>query len=158
MRHRGRDSSRMSRRSQWNSRRSVKLLSTSDWFGVGPVIGVVPRPRNHDPQRGAVEGATQPATSSGTRPGTVSTWILGRRSSTVSSWRISDRLTEPDRSVPTPEVPTMSMTDQPSNPNKALWEKGDFTQIAATMRESGEAVGGFGGHRRGPGRARPRLR
>jgi ubiquinone/menaquinone biosynthesis C-methylase UbiE len=26
------------------------------------------------------------------------------------------------------------------NPNKALWEKGDFTQIAATMRQSGEAV------------------
>jgi ubiquinone/menaquinone biosynthesis C-methylase UbiE len=25
------------------------------------------------------------------------------------------------------------------NPNKALWEKGDFTQIAATMRESGDA-------------------
>jgi ubiquinone/menaquinone biosynthesis C-methylase UbiE len=24
------------------------------------------------------------------------------------------------------------------NPNKALWEKGDFTRIAATMRESGE--------------------
>ncbi len=28
----------------------------------------------------------------------------------------------------------------PANPNKALWEKGDFTRIAATMRESGEAV------------------
>jgi SAM-dependent methyltransferase len=27
-----------------------------------------------------------------------------------------------------------------TNPNKALWEKGDFTRIAATMRESGEAV------------------
>ena len=27
-----------------------------------------------------------------------------------------------------------------ANPNKALWEKGDFTQIAATMRESGEAL------------------
>jgi len=27
-----------------------------------------------------------------------------------------------------------------SNPNKALWEKGDFTRIAATMRESGEAL------------------
>jgi len=27
-----------------------------------------------------------------------------------------------------------------SNPNKALWEKGDFTQIAAFMRESGEEV------------------
>lgn len=26
------------------------------------------------------------------------------------------------------------------NPNKALWEKGDFTRLAATMRESGEAV------------------
>jgi ubiquinone/menaquinone biosynthesis C-methylase UbiE len=26
------------------------------------------------------------------------------------------------------------------NPNKALWEKGDFTAIAATMRESGEAL------------------
>jgi ubiquinone/menaquinone biosynthesis C-methylase UbiE len=26
------------------------------------------------------------------------------------------------------------------NPNKALWEKGDFTEIASYMRESGEAV------------------
>src|SRR5437667_2294492 len=26
------------------------------------------------------------------------------------------------------------------NPNKALWEKGDFSQIAAFMRQSGEAV------------------
>jgi SAM-dependent methyltransferase len=28
----------------------------------------------------------------------------------------------------------------PANPNKALWEKGDFTRIAATMRDSGEAL------------------
>ena len=28
----------------------------------------------------------------------------------------------------------------PANPNKALWEKGDFTRIAGTMRESGEAL------------------
>jgi SAM-dependent methyltransferase len=27
-----------------------------------------------------------------------------------------------------------------TNPNKALWEKGDFTRIAQSMRESGEAV------------------
>jgi len=27
-----------------------------------------------------------------------------------------------------------------ANPNKALWEKGDFTRIAKTMRESGEAL------------------
>ena len=28
----------------------------------------------------------------------------------------------------------------PANPNKALWEKGDFTRIAETMRESGEGL------------------
>ena len=28
------------------------------------------------------------------------------------------------------------------NPNKALWEKGDFTRLAATMRESGETLVG----------------
>src|SRR5689334_20174323 len=27
-----------------------------------------------------------------------------------------------------------------ANPNKALWEKGDFTRIAQSMRESGEAL------------------
>ena len=32
------------------------------------------------------------------------------------------------------------------NPNQALWEKGDFTKIAALMRESGES---------GAGRIRP---
>src|ERR1700734_3013361 len=26
------------------------------------------------------------------------------------------------------------------NPNKALWEKGDFTRIAQSMRQSGEAL------------------
>ena len=31
-------------------------------------------------------------------------------------------------------------TEAPANPNKALWEKGDFTRIAAAMRESGEAL------------------
>ena len=28
------------------------------------------------------------------------------------------------------------------NPNKALWEKGDFTRIAASMRESGDGLVG----------------
>ena len=32
------------------------------------------------------------------------------------------------------------MSTAPANANKALWEKGDFTRIAATMRESGEAL------------------
>jgi SAM-dependent methyltransferase len=31
-------------------------------------------------------------------------------------------------------------TDPAVNPNKALWEKGDFTRIAAAMRESGEEL------------------
>ena len=30
------------------------------------------------------------------------------------------------------------MSGQSDNPNQALWEKGDFTRIASTMRESGE--------------------
>ncbi len=30
--------------------------------------------------------------------------------------------------------------NQSMNPNKALWEKGDFTRIAESMRESGEAL------------------
>src|SRR6201981_3733456 len=35
------------------------------------------------------------------------------------------------------------------NPNKALWEKGDFTRIATTMRESGEALVGTLGIKKG---------
>jgi ubiquinone/menaquinone biosynthesis C-methylase UbiE len=35
------------------------------------------------------------------------------------------------------------------NPNKALWEKGDFTRIAASMRESGEALVGALGIKKG---------
>ena len=32
------------------------------------------------------------------------------------------------------------MSSPAANPNKALWEKGDFTRIAATMRQSGEEL------------------
>jgi ubiquinone/menaquinone biosynthesis C-methylase UbiE len=32
------------------------------------------------------------------------------------------------------------MNSAPTNPNKALWEKGDFTRIAQSMRESGDAL------------------
>ena len=35
------------------------------------------------------------------------------------------------------------------NPNKMLWEKGDFTRIASSMRESGEALVGTLGIARG---------
>ena len=44
------------------------------------------------------------------------------------------------------------------NPNKALWEKGDFTRIAATMRESGEALVERIGVTEGHAGARPRVR
>ncbi|MES2633022.1 MAG: class I SAM-dependent methyltransferase [Pseudomonadota bacterium] len=38
-------------------------------------------------------------------------------------------------------TPTSVHTSTPTaNPNQALWEKGDFTRIAAAMRESGEAL------------------
>lgn len=35
---------------------------------------------------------------------------------------------------------TNPQPDPPVNPNKALWEKGDFTRIAGAMRQSGEAL------------------
>src|SRR5262245_50480921 len=38
-------------------------------------------------------------------------------------------------------APTNQRTrSAPMNPNKALWEKGDFTRIAESMRESGKAL------------------
>jgi 2-polyprenyl-3-methyl-5-hydroxy-6-metoxy-1,4-benzoquinol methylase len=45
-------------------------------------------------------------------------------------------------------TPAASNT-QPANPNKALWEKGDFTRIAETMRASGEALVGKLGIKKG---------
>jgi hypothetical protein len=52
----------------------------------------------------------------------------------------------------------MNQVTKPTNPNKALWEKGDFTRIAQSMRESGEAlVLQLGNHRRSQG-PRPRMR
>src|SRR5262245_59385182 len=35
---------------------------------------------------------------------------------------------------------TSEQITPPINLNKALWEKGDFTRLAATMRESGETL------------------
>src|SRR6476620_10660960 len=36
--------------------------------------------------------------------------------------------------------PTIGGGGKPMNPNKALWEKGDFTRIAQSMRKSGEEL------------------
>ncbi len=33
-----------------------------------------------------------------------------------------------------------TQTEPPANPNRALWEKGDFTRIAESMRDSGQAL------------------
>jgi ubiquinone/menaquinone biosynthesis C-methylase UbiE len=35
---------------------------------------------------------------------------------------------------------TTTPASTPVNPNQALWEKGDFTRLAATMRQSGDAL------------------
>ena len=40
------------------------------------------------------------------------------------------------------------MNSTVANPNKALWEKGDFTEIAALMRQSGEELVKSPGRRR----------
>jgi ubiquinone/menaquinone biosynthesis C-methylase UbiE len=41
---------------------------------------------------------------------------------------------------PSETAPQISSPSTGTNPNKALWEKGDFTRIAETMRESGAAL------------------
>src|SRR5207248_8128866 len=42
--------------------------------------------------------------------------------------------------ITTPLRQEKPMSTSTTNPNKALWEKGDFTHIAQSMRESGEAL------------------
>jgi 2-polyprenyl-3-methyl-5-hydroxy-6-metoxy-1,4-benzoquinol methylase len=60
--------------------------------------------------------------------------VPGATESPPCSWRRSDGMTEG-------EGVGVSLM----NPNKTLWEKGDFTRIAESMRESGEAlVNGLG--------------
>jgi SAM-dependent methyltransferase len=44
------------------------------------------------------------------------------------------------RVVAPPATPSTVDEEHPMNPNKALWEKGDFTRVARYMRESGEAL------------------
>jgi SAM-dependent methyltransferase len=39
-----------------------------------------------------------------------------------------------------PAAPQTESLSTPVNPNKALWEKGDFTRLAACMRESGDEL------------------
>jgi SAM-dependent methyltransferase len=46
----------------------------------------------------------------------------------------------PSRSIAEPSAAQPQPANPAFNPNKALWEKGDFTRIAHTMRESGEAL------------------
>jgi len=53
--------------------------------------------------------------------------------------RKSSVTTTIERAVPGFATPP-AQPAQSVNPNKALWEKGDFTRIARTMRESGEAL------------------
>src|SRR6187431_1495025 len=58
--------------------------------------------------------------------------------------RPHDRSKQSGQPMTTSTIPPTSTTSTsipasaPANPNKALWEKGDFTRIAATMRASGE--------------------
>ena len=42
--------------------------------------------------------------------------------------------------ITTTTTQTPAQRPQTANPNKALWEKGDFTRIAQSMRESGDAL------------------
>ena len=54
---------------------------------------------------------------------------------------------------------TIARTERliPMNPNQALWEKGDFTRLAESMRASGEELGRPARHHRRARGARSRL-
>ena len=55
--------------------------------------------------------------------------------------RVTDRGTRERLSgSATADIQATTKGSDSMNPNKALWEKGDFTRIAASMRESGEAL------------------
>jgi ubiquinone/menaquinone biosynthesis C-methylase UbiE len=78
------------------------------------------------------------------------TFLLGpgccsaRREEDFRAWRVvtgENPSSRPPRAAHERSRSTMS-TNTVVNPNKALWEKGDFTRIASTMRESGEALVG----------------
>ena len=47
---------------------------------------------------------------------------------------------EPGQAVPTQSRETSGTANSGPNLNKALWEKGDFTRIASTMRDSGQQL------------------
>ncbi|WP_294028798.1 class I SAM-dependent methyltransferase [Sphingopyxis sp.] len=47
---------------------------------------------------------------------------------------------ETTQPVAAPAAPQNENLPIPANPNKALWEKGDFTRLAACMRESGDEL------------------
>lgn len=50
---------------------------------------------------------------------------------------MSDAQTAPSTNI---NLQSPSTIDSAANANKALWEKGDFTRLAETMRESGEEI------------------
>jgi len=50
------------------------------------------------------------------------------------------RIAVTTRSAARPSASQPRTANPSTNPNKALWEKGDFTRIARTMRESGDAL------------------
>src|SRR5262249_4099828 len=65
----------------------------------------------------------------GTRRVNVLTSVISDRGQTLRCAELALR-----------EERRLVMTTAVSNPNQALWEKGDFTRIADTMRGSGEAL------------------
>ena len=64
----------------------------------------------------------------------------GTRQSAELRYTERTRLTNTEDGSEALPAPTDQAGSRSMNPNKALWEKGDFTQIAESMRESGQAL------------------
>src|SRR5262245_50385411 len=83
----------------------------------------------------------------GDRRRTPSTTRPAARRRAVEGSGMTERSPNPprerlNRNAGSSKLPVSSSreTEDAMNPNQALWEKGDFTRIARSMRESGEAV------------------
>ena len=88
-----------------------------------------------EPLRGGVASGISPDASPGNNP--LTSRACGGPPDSTSTTQPPPPNTEHRASLDRPPEPQRSRR---MNPNKALWEKGDFTRIAETMRESGKEL------------------
>jgi ubiquinone/menaquinone biosynthesis C-methylase UbiE len=91
-------------------------------------------------ETGNVHGSVSPSTAKVHEIFRASPRVLADRYDVASASLFPFRMSRPSVLWRRSGLPIeRSAEERTMNPNKALWEKGDFTRIAVAMRESGEA-------------------